>query len=123
MQAYLFELPPDKLIILLFRWSELNNRTVTWKDWGLAKIQSYLFDIPLRKSDFLSLHLSELSNSAKKLGSINIKPKACEHIYLPSRSGAKCTCSTLISKSTQTNAITKILVFEGAAQINVTVIK
>ena len=55
---------------------------------------------------FLSYNWSELNNQAQaKLDSMSLKPKAYEDIYLPTRSVAEVASSTLISCSTQTNAI------------------
>ena len=58
--------------------------SVIWKDCALTKFKSYLFDLPLGNTEFLLLHWSELNDYAQtKLGSMSLKPKACQHIYLP----------------------------------------
>ena len=64
----------------------------------------------------LWLRLNEVREFCKhkaeaKLCSISLKPKACEEIYLPSRSEAKDTSSTLTSFPVLTKAITKKYLF------------
>ena len=99
-------------------------RITLCKYYGLRDLQLYLLDLTLRKPESLSRHWSELKNKAQlKLGFIGLKSKACAVFNLPSRSGTKGASFTLTSYSTQTNTISKIPVYRGVTQINMTATK